>query len=157
MTTTYRSNSGVQKMPVSLQIVQKFYPEVTKVVDARADLIFNLRASDVKSAKAKKHDGCALAQACKRQCHVDGAIVSTRTAYLISGTKATRYYVPESVSREIVAFDRGAGFELGAYCLQKPYKYAPRGSGTGHGHPKRGAGRLKAQRSNGLREALSAL
>jgi hypothetical protein len=146
-------------MASALQIVQKFYPEVTKVVNAKHDLNIKLRPADVRSAGVKKHDGCAMAQACKRQLHVDGAIVSTSSAYLIDGKKATRYSVPLNVAKEIIAFDRGAGFEPGEYQLVKPWPSAikrntgrVRGRETGEKRFRR-----KSIRSAHVRTALSAI
>lgn len=58
-----------------------------------------------------------MAVACKRKMHADGVIVSMETAYVIKGNKAVRYRVPPSVQREIVSFDREAGFAAGEYML----------------------------------------
>lgn len=44
--------------------------------------------------------------------------MSISTAYLIKGDTATRYLVPNSVAREITAFDRNAVFEPGEYRLK---------------------------------------
>jgi len=147
-------------MPTSLAIIQKFYPEVTKVVNAKRDLNIDLRPADVRSAATKKHAGCAMAQACKRQLRVDGAIISTSAAYLVDGKKATRYSVPLNVAKEIIAFDRGAGFEPGEYQLVKPYpsvltkrkKQGHKGRDTGTIRSRR-----KSLRSVHIRTALSAI
>jgi hypothetical protein len=147
-------------MATSLQIVQKFHPDVTKVADAKRPLTINLRPSDSKSARAKKHDACAMAVACVRQCKVDGAIVSTNAAYLIEGKKATRYTVPPAVGREIVAFDRGAGFAPGTYTLNVPSPSAKLGQTRGGARSTRTGRQVKARkylRSAGLRTALSAI
>lgn len=144
-------------MPSSLAIVQKFYPDVKKVVNAKTDLNINLRPSDANTAKAQKHDGCAMAVACKRQCKVDGAIVSTTAAYLVAGNKATRYFVPASVAREILAFDRGAGFTPGQYELQKPYPKRLQSGRVKARVTGEKPQRRKALRSKGLRAALSAI
>jgi hypothetical protein len=61
-----------------------------------------------------------MAVACQRMFHADGMIIGKQTAYLIKGTKAVRFSLPESVRKEIVSFDRGSGFEPGEYQLSKP-------------------------------------
>jgi hypothetical protein len=66
----------------------------------------------------KAPDSCALATAACRE-H-DGAIISLAVAYLIDGTKATRYRVPSAIAREIVSFDRSKVFAPGTYRLQAP-------------------------------------
>ncbi|MBO0887472.1 hypothetical protein J2P12_00065 [Candidatus Bathyarchaeota archaeon] len=61
-----------------------------------------------------------MAVACKRAYHADGVILARSIAYLIKGKIAVRFQVPEAVSREIVAFDRGGVFSPGQYHLQRP-------------------------------------
>lgn len=97
--------------------VQKMFPQVTSVVDAKRPRLIEVAASDLKHATVQSHKACAMAVACKRKLRLDGVIMGRKTAYLIRGRKATRYAVPESVAREIVAFDRGARFEPGVYRL----------------------------------------
>lgn len=71
----------------------------------------------------------------------DGVIISVYTAYLVKGKKATRYQLPQSVSREIISFDRGSKFYAGEYSLKVPsVPLGPQrrtgrshGSGTGSG------------------------
>ena len=97
--------------------VQRMFPQVTEVVDAKRARLIEVAPSDLKRAVVKAHKACAMAVACKRKLSLDGVIMGRKTAYLIKGRKATRYAVPESVAREIVAFDRGAAFEPGVYRL----------------------------------------
>src|SRR5262245_30989253 len=120
------------EMPDSLQIVQKFYPDVRRVKDAKSDVQLEVTKGDVNGGNLKDHKGCVMARACKRALKCDGAIVSTGTIYLVNDDEATRYRVPQAVSREIVAFDRGGKFSPGEYTLKKPERIAPRGSGTRH-------------------------
>lgn len=103
----------------AMRIVHKFFPGVTRVIDARRDLTIVVEPQDARGSGRKQHHACAMAVACKRLLHIDGAIIATSRAYLIKGTLATRYEVPESVSREIVSFDRGARFAPGTYRLAK--------------------------------------
>jgi len=95
---------------------------VTKVVDSRKDLKISVTAEDSKASKKKAPDACALANACKRS--YDGAIVSLAVAYVIKGDTAYRFQVPQSISRELVSFDRHQDFAPGEYSLKKPTKSA---------------------------------
>lgn len=125
-------------MSNALKNVQKMFPGVTEVVDAKRARVIEVEPQDLKQAKVKSHKGCAMAVACKRKLVLDGVIMARSTAYLIKGKKATRYHVPESVSREMVAFDRGADFAAGVYKLIPPDK--PLGSRTGYASKNKGTG-----------------
>lgn len=142
-------------MPNALRIVQQFYPNVTKVVDAPKKLNVTLTKRDVENAKRKDHTGCAVAEACHRELGV-GAIVSTRTAYLVRGDTAVRYAVPQRMFREITSFDRGAGMELGEYDLNQPFA-RPVGTParkTGKGHTP-GVSHTTHRHAEGIRETLA--
>lgn len=102
----------------TLHTVQKFFPNVKSVVDAKTNASIDVTDADVKASKIKSHKQCAMAVACKRKFNLDGVIISKSVAYLIKGNKARRFKVPESVAREVVSFDRGAGFSSGRYALQ---------------------------------------
>lgn len=105
-------------MPSKLEVVKMFHPTVKRVVDARHPLIIEISKRDANTGKVKDHSHCIVAEACKKKLHLEGAVVTIRRAYLLDkdGT-ATRYEVPESVRRELVSFDRGAGFAPGSYEL----------------------------------------
>lgn len=121
----------------ALKTVQRYFPNVKKVVDAKGPVNIEVLPEDLNTAEVRKHQTCAMAVACKRALKLDGAIFGINTAYLIQGNKGTRYQVPESVRREVVSFDRGApsGFVAGEYHL-KPI-CPSRKLGTNHrgGHP----------------------
>src|SRR5262245_47976188 len=117
----------------ALAIVQKFAPKVTHVVDGDRDLLITVTKRDVSVSAKQDHRGCALAVAGTRCTHADGMIVSIATAYIIKGTLATRYMVPESIGREITSFDRGALFEPGEYILKAPQPSMQLGAGKGGG------------------------
>jgi hypothetical protein len=104
----------------ALKIVQKFFPGVESVSDAPEPIIVEVTKADNRSAKVKNHKACAMAVACKRSEHADGVIVSLTRAYVIKGNQAVRYSLPESVAREVVSFDREAGFDVGEYHLGAP-------------------------------------
>src|SRR5579864_6409634 len=107
----------LHKSTHSLAIVRKYFPKVDEVEDGNTPLDVEVTAADSKSSTVRNHEACAMAVACKRKFHADGVIISIGTAYIIKGKKAVRYQVPEAVSREIVSFDRVAGFAPGNYQL----------------------------------------
>jgi len=129
----------------ALGIVQKYHPKVRRVKDAKKPISIVVRAADCKSGRRGSPNSCAMARAFERQC--DGAIISVSKAYLINGEIATRYQVPPSISREIVAFDRSRKFSPGIYALSaisKNNRLGPRkfpqpksGRSAPHDHEKR--------------------
>lgn len=128
----------------ALKIVQKFFPGVTEVVDATRPTVIEVAARDATAKGVKNHEECALAVACKRAFKLDGVIISRSTAYLIKGKKARRFQLPPGTAREVVSFDRGAGFQPGRYLLSstEPSRRlghrqgSAKDKGTGNGKPK---------------------
>ncbi len=106
----------------ALGIVRKYFPSVTEVHDADDNVILEVTRDDSSEGTVKDHSHCAMARACQRKFKARGVIVSVTTVYIIQKDGATRYRLPESVSREIVSFDREAGFAEGQYELIKPSK-----------------------------------
>lgn len=142
-------------MPTSLEIVKRFYPNVEHVKNAPKTVTVEVTKGDVQKGSVKNHKECVMANACKRTFKADGAVVSLGTVYLVKGDEATRYKVPQNLAREIVAFDRGGSFSTGEYCLSKPERIAPRGSGTRHpGNPRQG-NRPPHNITSGVRTSLS--
>jgi hypothetical protein len=120
--------------------VRKAFPAVRTVSDARVPLEITVEPRDRRRGKLKSPADCAMAQACKRQEGADGALVRLSSAFIIDGTHATRYNVPESVRREIVSFDRHGDFQPGRYRLAAvppgerlgaDKRQKPRGKATG--------------------------
>jgi len=146
-------------MASSLQIVKQFFPNVKKVNDGDEPLEIEITREDNTKSRVQDHNGCAMAVACKRKFKLDGVIISIDRAYMIRGNTATRYTVPQSVQREIVSFDRKAGFRVGNYHLAAVSKSNRIGSHRGpHGDNKtRGSGRMKKRFhhiTDGIRAAL---
>jgi hypothetical protein len=108
-------------MSRALQIVQKYHPEVTKVVDATKPLVVRVSKGDCDKASAKMPDECAVAKAIQRTHKT--AIISSTTSYIIDGNKATRYKTPMAINKEIVSFDRSRIFAPGEYKLNAPSKH----------------------------------
>jgi hypothetical protein len=109
-------------MPTALSIVRKFFPEVTLMTDAKKSVRVSVTKKDSNSSIVKNHKGCAMAVACKRKFALTGVVITRDRAYLVTGNQAVRYALPPSVSREVVSFDRGGGFEEGEYQLNRPAK-----------------------------------
>jgi hypothetical protein len=132
----------------ALQIVRKYAPKVEVVQDATEDLTMEVTKADCASKAVKDHQACAMAVACKRKLHLDDVIISRSMAYLVRGKVATRYELPETVSREVIAFDRGGAFQPGEYELVKPEPYNALGSSRhetgGSTHVAHSGGRGKA-------------
>jgi hypothetical protein len=101
----------------AIDVVRKFFPGVTIVKDAMRNAVIVVTKNDANSKAVRKHDACAMAVACKRKFHLDGVIISRSVAYLVKGNTARRFKLPESISREVVSFDRGGGFAVGRYEL----------------------------------------
>lgn len=146
-------------MPSALQIVRKFFPEVKTVVDASRNARIEVTSKDEATSRKKSHKGCAMAVACKRKFHLDGVIISVNRAYLVKGDKARRFQLPPSVSREVVSFDRGGGFEPGDYELSKVGEGTKLGvnrniKSNGRKHSHVGATTKMSHRTGGVRIAL---
>jgi len=123
----------------ALTRVHAFYPNVTRVIDATTPLHITVSKRDVSGATPKKPEDCAMARACKRLRHADGAIIRPSRAYIIRGNTAIRYAVPPSVGREIVVFDRHSDFKPGDYHLSAITKSKRLGRRQGSDSPKRNA------------------
>lgn len=103
----------MNKTHVSLNRIRKSFPNVEKVVNAKKPVLITVTPGDNSKASKKDPNNCALAQACKRQFSVDGAIIGISVSYLIKGKIATRFKTSETVSREITSFDRHHDFQPG--------------------------------------------
>lgn len=104
----------------TLRTVQAHFPNVESVDDGRDDVVVEVTKRDCSKAARKNHNACALARACEHMVGVDGAIISRSTAFLVAGRTALRYLLSSAAAREIVSFDRGAGFTPGEYILKAP-------------------------------------
>jgi hypothetical protein len=145
-------------MSDALKIVQKFFPDVTSVGDAKDSITIEVTKEDSKSKGRRDHKHCAFAVACQRLTKASGVIVAIKTAYLIFGDQAFRYRVPEAVSREIVSFDRDAEFATGTYKLTKmpPWNRLGANAGGGMKPPKKKQGKNKVKHiTTGIRANLN--
>lgn len=103
--------------PSLVATIRRFFPEVDRVADGTKHVTVSVTSKDCSSAKERSFNRCAMAKACERQLHLDGAVIRPGVAYLVKGNLAVRYLVPDSVRTEIVSFDRHGDFRPGDYTL----------------------------------------
>lgn len=142
----------------ALNGIKKYVPSVETVVDAKDNATFEVSKDDVAMGRRKAHNSCVAARACKRKFNLDAVVVSRRMIYFVKDKKATRYILPESVTREIIAFDRGGKFATGVYEAKKPHGSMKLGTKRGpHPTKRKGIGPKKAAYRHltaGIRAAL---
>jgi hypothetical protein len=90
-----------------------------KVNDATRALKLRIGAEDCRKGNVKDPGGCAAARALLRMPGVTRARVHIARTYVEKNGEWTRYMTPNSLAREVVAFDRGGRtmFEPGEYIL----------------------------------------
>lgn len=91
------------------------------VKDAANPLMIHIKQCDIDGSAKADAGNCAAARALKREVGSEARVFLTRT-YVKVGKVWARFKTPPSISREIVAFDRGAQFEPGEYKLNPPSK-----------------------------------
>lgn len=96
-----------------LHRLQKTFPKVKKIIDAKSGILVEVNENDRKAGKKKNPAECALARACVREQKADGAIIGLNKSYIIKGQVATRYNTAVTVGREITSFDRHQDFAEG--------------------------------------------
>ncbi len=101
----------------SLNIVRQYFPKVTQLVDANKRAIIEVTKEDVKSVGIKDPIMCAFARACYRSFDADGVIIGLTTSYVIMAKRGIRFKNSETLSREIISFDRRGGFDPGLYLI----------------------------------------
>jgi hypothetical protein len=91
------------------------------VIDARKPLQLHITPGDINRADIKEPHNCAVARACKRELHVIEARIHLSRVYLKTNKGSwTRYFTPDALRAEIIAFDRGGSFEPGEFTLKVP-------------------------------------
>lgn len=94
------------------------------VKDATKDLVVKIDADDIKGAKRRKENSCAVAYALCRQGVFNEARVYRKITYCrrLDGTWL-RFLTPDDLYIELMVFDRGGRMQTGEYKL-----IAPKGS-----------------------------
>jgi hypothetical protein len=92
-----------------------------KVVDAKRSAKILITKRDVVAGDNKNPSSCAAALAAKRDVpECLSARVHIGRVYIEHKDKWVRYFTPEALRTEIVAFDRGGSFQPGEYVLRPP-------------------------------------
>ncbi len=118
-------------MATVLNIVKRYFPDVETVRDADKEVLIEVTRRDGQNSKVRNHTASAMAVACKRTYQADGVIVAVSVCYIIKDNVAVRYRLPESIAREVVSFDRQAGFAPGTYKMLAPSESRTIGSRQG--------------------------
>ena len=141
-----------------LKALQAYWPEVERVVDARNKLLVHVGPQDVQQAVPLDAANCVMARACQREQEVDAVLVFPTRAYILQGTLATRFSVPESTTREIAILDRGGAVAPGEYFFAPPPPKARMGAEVKERgllkHPRRPNAKPIHLRTEGLRHSL---
>jgi len=90
------------------------------LIDAKPGemLELHITKSDIRGATRNDPAKCAAAMACQRTFKTDAEVHISRTYIKTPDKKAwIRFITPQSISREIVAFDRSHTFSPGHYTL----------------------------------------
>jgi hypothetical protein len=109
------------------------------LIDANPNDMLEIQVtkSDVNRSRKNDPSNCAAAVAYKRQYQTDAEVHLSRTYVKTKDGKAwIRFRTPESISREIVSFDRSAHFEPGIYTLRAVSQHGRLGQYKGRLTPK---------------------
>lgn len=92
-----------------------------KVVDATRKTAIHITKRDTTEGDNKNPSGCAAARAAKRDVpNCISARVHIGRVYIEYRDKWVRYFTPDRLRTEIIAFDRGGSFQPGDYTLLPP-------------------------------------
>lgn len=92
-----------------------------KVVDATKKIKIHITKRDATDGANKNPSSCAAARAAKRDIpECISARVHIGRVYIETEKKWIRYFTPDSLRTEIIAFDRGGEFQPGEYELKAP-------------------------------------
>jgi hypothetical protein len=95
-----------------------------KVVDATKPIKIKISQRDATEGATKDPGDCAAARAAKRDVpNCISARVHVGRVYVEQKDKWVRYFTPDALRTEIVAFDRGGTFQPGEYELKAPSEH----------------------------------
>lgn len=98
-------------------MIKAKFPATKYAHDAMEPIRIEVSGQDRETSKRSDFTQCAMATALCRACKADGAFIGLSVAWVIFGTEAIRFDVPESVKREVMSFDRHDDFAPGFYHL----------------------------------------
>lgn len=110
---------ATQTFPVGTlrKAIRDAFPMVETVSDATTSIVVEVGHADRNRAVPHDPTCCAMAIATKRQYEADGVWIGLTRSYVRFGTHLFRFATPQSLAREIVAFDRHEDFASGTYRL----------------------------------------
>ncbi len=88
-----------------------------KIVDAKKGLILKVTSKDIDKAEQNNPSACGFAQAATRQLKATSAHFFRSVAWVETPRHIVRFSLPQSMQKEIVAFDRSKSMEPGTYKL----------------------------------------
>ena len=92
-----------------------------KVIDATRKATIHITQTDTVKGATKDPGACAAARAAKRDiADCLSARVHIGRVYVEHKDKWVRYFTPDALRTEIIAFDRGGTFQAGTYDLKPP-------------------------------------
>ena len=104
----------------SLINVRRWDKTVNEIVDGKKDVVIRVSKADCAGANRRELDRCAVARAACRSLHIDNALISGSTAFLIQDGRGERFIVPSSLRLKLLEFDRAGVFMPGDYLLKAP-------------------------------------
>lgn len=90
------------------------------IEDAPEPLVIRLKPIDIKRGKRLDQTSCAFAKGICRQEEAQAVWIGLSSAFVEWSDKILRYTVPESVSRELISFDRSQIAAAGEFKLRVP-------------------------------------
>ena len=95
--------------------------EGKSVINGKSSMFVNVNQKDVNTSRPKDPEKCAVALAIMRENpEVLNVRVHLGRTYIEKEKCWERYSTPGRVKTEIVSFDRGGGFQTGAYKIPSP-------------------------------------
>lgn len=116
------------------------------IINAKRPIKLTITSNDVKGGDAKEPQDCVVERACRRELRAKEVRVHLARIYMRTSEGSwTRYFTPQQMRSEIIAFDRGGNFAAGEYHLGaiSPSKATGKTQGAKAKHRKSGKKRQK--------------
>lgn len=133
-----------------LDIAKQARDKGLKIMDAKAPLVLEVTRHDITNAKPKDPSCCAFACAVKRELGANAAYFFRTVAWIEYEDRIVRYQMPDSMQKEVVAFDRAKAMEPGVYQLSRP---GPSRTTKGRSANRKRASRRKGSTGSGRSRA----
>lgn len=106
------------------------------IKDATKEMYITVTKTDISRASTKDPAKCAVAKACERAMGTEARVHLGRV-YIKQGNGWMRFQTPSTMRNELLAFDRGGGFEPRTFRLT-PVAPSRRATGKTMGGPNKG-------------------